>query len=83
MSQGHIIGSGVGVLQPQGQHLSLREVDVLKHVAGGLTDKEIAARLGISPRTVHNHLNHAFQKLEAANRTQAVLSAMRLGLPIL
>ena len=63
--------------------LSLREVDVLKHVARGYTDKQIGLMLGISQNTVHNHLSHIYEKLSAVNRTQAVLNAMRLGLQVL
>jgi DNA-binding NarL/FixJ family response regulator len=60
--------------------LSGRELDVLNQVATGLANKQIARRLGISEKTVRNHLSRVFNKLHAANRTEAVLNAMRMGL---
>ena len=60
-------------------HLSKRESQVLSHVATGLSDKEIARRLAISQRTVHNHLSHVFNKLHVGHRTEAVMSALRRG----
>ena len=60
--------------------LSERELDVLNQVASGLSNKQIARRLGISDKTVRNHLSRAFDKLRAGNRTEAVLNAMRMGL---
>ena len=62
--------------------LSNRETDVLKVVAEGLSNKEIARRLGISENTVRNHLVSIFDKLKATNRTHAVMLAIRLGLQI-
>jgi DNA-binding NarL/FixJ family response regulator len=62
--------------------LSVRELHVLKQVADGLSNKQIARRLGISEKTVRNHLSRVFNKLRAANRTEAVLNAMRIGLLI-
>jgi DNA-binding NarL/FixJ family response regulator len=60
--------------------LSERELHVLKQVATGLSNKQIARVLGISEKTVRNHLSRVFNKLRAANRTEAVLNAMRVGL---
>jgi DNA-binding NarL/FixJ family response regulator len=60
--------------------LTRREVHVLNHVANGLSNKQIARRLGLSEKTVRNHLSHVFTKLGATNRTEAVLNAMRAGL---
>jgi two-component system, NarL family, response regulator len=60
--------------------LSERELHVLNHVAIGLSNKQIARRLGISEKTVRNHLSRVFNKLRAANRTEAVLNAMRMDL---
>jgi DNA-binding NarL/FixJ family response regulator len=60
--------------------LSEREVQVLRHVASGMSNKEIARLLAISRPTVRNHLSHVFRKLQASNRTQAVINAMRTGL---
>ena len=60
--------------------LSSREVNVLNLVARGLSNKQIATKLGISDKTVRNHLSRIFRKLDAGNRTQAVMNAMRVGL---
>lgn len=56
--------------------LSARERDVLDGLCAGLTNDAIAARLGISEKTVRNHLTQVFEKLGVATRTQAVLAAM-------
>ncbi|MFN2199894.1 MAG: LuxR C-terminal-related transcriptional regulator [Caldilineaceae bacterium] len=60
--------------------LTPREVDVLLLLARRLTDKEIAAKLVISQRTVHKHTGNIFQKLNVQNRRQAVATAQELGL---
>jgi NarL family two-component system response regulator LiaR len=60
--------------------LSEREVEVLKLVAQGRTNHEIAELLVISERTVGNHINNILGKLHLANRTQAALYALRQGL---
>ncbi len=65
---------------PARSDLSIREAEVLGHVADGMSNKEIARHLGISRTTVRNHLSHAFSKLRASNRTAAVASAIRSGL---
>jgi DNA-binding NarL/FixJ family response regulator len=65
---------------PRRSFLSLRELNVLKNVAAGMSNKQIASRLGISEKTVRNHMNRIFTKLGARNRTEAVVSAMRAGL---
>lgn len=60
--------------------LSDREIEVLKLVAAGLENAEIAARLHISPKTVKNHLSNIFMKLQFENRIQAAVYAVRSGL---
>jgi len=62
--------------------LSNREMHVLKEVAEGFSNKQIAWRLGISEKTVRNHLVSVYDKLSATNRTHAVMLAIRLGLQI-
>jgi DNA-binding NarL/FixJ family response regulator len=52
-------------------HLTVRELDVLRHVARGLTNAEIAARLFISRRTVEQHLCSLYNKLGVSTRTAA------------
>ena len=59
--------------------LTEREVDVLKLVAQGLTNQDIAESLVISERTVRTHVSHILDKLHLANRTQAALYALREG----
>ncbi len=60
--------------------LSEREMDVLRLMARGLPNGAIAEQLVVSERTIHGHLANILRKLEATNRTEAVLKAMRLGL---
>ena len=60
--------------------LSGREEEVLQLVADGLSLPEIGSQLFISVKTVKNHLASIYQKLEARDRTQAVLRAVRLGI---
>ena len=60
--------------------LSDREIEVLKLVASGLENAEIAAKLFISPKTVKNHLSNIFMKLQFENRIQAAVYAVRSGL---
>ena len=69
-------------LQPQGnsEHpFSPREHEVLTLAAEGLTNKEIAYRLGISERTVQFHINSIFNKSATNSRTEAVALALRNG----
>ena len=63
--------------------LTPREIDVLNALAEGLGNKQIATRLGISEHTVKTHLAAVFEKLEASNRTEAVMAGARLGLILL
>lgn len=60
--------------------LSAREEEVLQLVADGLSLPEIGSELFISVKTVKNHLASIYSKLEARDRTQAVLRAVRLGI---
>jgi DNA-binding CsgD family transcriptional regulator len=57
--------------------LTGREREVLDALAGGKTDRDIAEILGISPRTVHKHLQHIYEKLGVETRTAAVMRLMR------
>jgi DNA-binding CsgD family transcriptional regulator len=60
--------------------LSVRELDVLRLVALGLTDAEVGARLYISPRTVSRHLQSVYRKLGVPTRTAASAYAYEHGL---
>ena len=60
--------------------LTAREIEVLELLAEGLSNKAIAARLGISDQTVKFHVAAITGKLGAANRTEAVRRALRRGL---
>ena len=73
------VGTGaVGPSYPDG--LSEREVEVLHHIARGMTNKEIGDALFISPSTVSSHLGSIFRKTGAANRAEATAYAARNGL---
>ena len=67
-------------LAPTTDPLTEREEDVLRLLARGETDREIAQRLSISERTVNKHVSNILGKLHLANRTQAALFAVRSGL---
>ncbi|MFM2044353.1 MAG: Protease production enhancer protein [Pseudomonadota bacterium] len=60
--------------------LTQREMAVLKHMAEGLANKSIAARLAISDATVKVHVTNLFQKLQVNSRTEAIAVAVRRGL---
>ena len=59
--------------------LTARENQVMKSLAKGLLDKEIADELGISPGTVHNYVRAVFAKLGVTNRTEAVIKFLGLN----
>ncbi|MFZ1154416.1 MAG: response regulator transcription factor [Solirubrobacteraceae bacterium] len=58
----------------------MREVEVLQLLARGLSNKQIAELLVISPKTVGNHIKHIYTKIDASTRTAAGLFAMQHGL---
>jgi len=60
--------------------LSERQVEILQKIANGLGTKQVARELGITQKTVHNHLNAIYRRLDTQSLTQAVLSAVRLGI---
>ena len=65
---------------PAAEPLTVRELEVLKLVARGLTNQEIAEKLVVTERTITTHVSHILDKLHLANRTQAALYAIREGL---
>jgi DNA-binding NarL/FixJ family response regulator len=80
-----VAGAGAGTpRRPVGRdhrgELTAREADVLRLVAAGLTNAEIARRLNVSEATVKTHLNHAYTKVGLQNRAEAVEYAKRHGL---
>jgi DNA-binding NarL/FixJ family response regulator len=80
--------SGSVVPHPRGdtvliEPLTHRELEVMQHLANGLTNKEIANRLGISDHTVKFHVNGILGKLGVETRTEAVVHAARLGIVVL
>lgn len=60
--------------------ISDREFEVLEHLAAGRSNKEIAAKLAVSPNTVKTHVARLHEKLSAARRTEAIAKARELGL---
>jgi DNA-binding NarL/FixJ family response regulator len=79
-----MVGLGMTVFAGQGDAdlplLSDRERQVLDMIAAGATNREIAARLFLSPHTVKDHTSALYRKVGARNRAQAILRAQRLGL---
>jgi len=69
-----------GKQAPLVDDLTPREVEVLKLIAAGLSNKEIAEALVLSEKTVKNHINNIFSKLHVYDRSQAMLYAIRQGL---
>ena len=59
------------------ESLTKREIEILTQVAGGMFNKEIAVNLNISERTVKNHISNIFKKIDASDRTQAAVFAIR------
>ena len=83
------VGEGATVLQDEvslrllharrehGPELSERELEIVRLLARGRANKEIARELGISPRTVEGHVNNVFAKFGVSSRVELVLAAMR------
>jgi DNA-binding NarL/FixJ family response regulator len=60
--------------------ISARELEVLELLAAGRSNKEISAKLNVSPNTVKTHVTKLYEKLEAGRRTEAILKARELGI---
>jgi DNA-binding CsgD family transcriptional regulator len=60
--------------------ITARELEILEHIAAGLSNREIAAKLYVSENTVKTHAGSVFEKLAAKRRTQAVQLAKQAGL---
>jgi HD-GYP domain-containing protein (c-di-GMP phosphodiesterase class II) len=91
VAAGRLDGDAVGAVLAAAGHrvsrrrefpagLTSREVEVLRLVARGLSNKEIAGTLVISPKTAGTHVEHIYTKIDASNRAQASLFAMKHGL---
>ncbi len=74
-----VLGDGAGSPGPTVE-LSDRELDVIRLLAQGCTNKQIAERLYLSPNTVRNHIHRISGKLGASSRLEVVVEASRLGL---
>jgi DNA-binding NarL/FixJ family response regulator len=70
-------GSTTSAIDEQG--LSPRELEILALLSKGITNKDIAMRLGISPETVRTHLGHIYEKLHVQGRTEAVAKYLKAG----
>ena len=79
-SVGAMVARGLGSTRSQIEHLSDRELEVIKFVARGLGNKQIAAELFVSESTVKFHLQNASKKLHTHNRAELVSRAAAAGL---
>ncbi len=84
LAQGLVVGTSQLLFStddqnPDGSPLTEREAEVLRWLARGLANKQIAAELGISEHTVKFHVSSIYTKLNATNRTQAVREGLRNG----
>jgi len=74
----HLVGPAPTGMGPE--RLTPRELEVLRLIAAGLSNKEIAARLSVTVATVKTHLEHILQKMQVSDRTQAAVQAVTRGL---
>ena len=65
------------MMKGKSKELTRREVEVLKMIASGSSNKEIASTLSISERTVKNHVSNIFKKIDVSDRTQAAVFAIK------
>jgi DNA-binding NarL/FixJ family response regulator len=72
-------GIGGPQVAPASEALSERELDVLRLAARGLSNRQIADQLVLSPRTVQSHMANIFGKLQVGSRTEAVMMGLRRG----
>ncbi len=69
----------IPAVREDSEHLSNRELDIIKLAAKGLTNKDIADKLHLSYRTVEGHMRDVFNKLGVGSRTEAVLFGLKKG----
>lgn len=75
----YIDPNAAGALAMPAEALSARELDVLRQLARGRANKEIAATLAIGEETVKTHVSNLIAKLDAENRTEVIVQALRRG----
>jgi DNA-binding NarL/FixJ family response regulator len=68
------------IAEPGGDELSARELEVLRLLVAGASNKAIAAQLNLSENTIKTHLSHIFGKLRVQSRAEAVAAALQRGL---
>jgi DNA-binding NarL/FixJ family response regulator len=68
------------IAEPGGDELSVRELEVLRLLVAGASNKAIAAQLNLSENTIKTHLSHIFGKLRVRSRAEAVAAALQRGL---
>ncbi len=71
---------GDGSTAPSQNVLTKTEIKVLDLLGRGMSNKELAIELGCQVKTIKNHLNNAFHKLDVSSRTEAVVKAIKLGI---
>jgi len=71
-----VVLTQAGLLEP----LSEREIEILRLIAAGLSNKTIAGRLFLAESTIKSHINHIYTKLDISSRTQAIVRAREMGL---
>lgn len=74
------VGRKLARISPSPDDLTAREIDVLRQLVLGRSNKDIAASLAIGEETVKTHVGHALAKLQADNRAQAIVQALKRGL---
>ena len=72
--------NGNATQEPSYDGLTAREVEIVRLIAIGAPNKQIAYRLNISEKTVRNHVSRIYAKLHIGDRSRAVLYAVRKGL---
>jgi DNA-binding NarL/FixJ family response regulator len=72
--------TAAGTVETSEELLSERQREILQMIADGMSTKQVARELGITQKTVHNHLNAIYRRLDTQSLTHAVLSAVRLGI---
>jgi len=73
------VGSRIAENLPR-TRLTAREIEVLQSIAAGMRNKEIAHHLGVSDATINAHIKHILEKLNATDRTHAVMTGLRRGI---